>query len=271
MRIATFNVNGIGARLPRLLEWLEQAKPDVACLQEIKTVTDGFPRMEIEALGYKCAVHGQKGFNGVAILSKVGLEDVSTGLPGEPEDEQSRFIEATVGGDVRVACLYLPNGNPVPGPKFDYKLRWMRRLIDHARAQLALERPYVMLGDYNVCPTDEDVWDSAKMAGDALVQPESRALFHELLWLGFTDAIRAMQPKGRAFTYWDYQAGAWAKDWGLRIDHLLLSPQAADRLTGAGVDRRPRGQERASDHTPVWCTLAPSRSQAAPVSPPATS
>lgn len=258
MRIATFNINGTGARLPRLLEWLDEFQPDVACLQEIKCQTDNFPRLEFETRGYACAVHGQKGFNGVAILSKIGLEDVSIGLPGDDSDEQSRFIEATVGaGDsaVRVGCLYLPNGNPQPGPKFDYKLGWMRRLIEHAKAELAHERPYVLLGDYNVCPTDEDVWDVAKMANDALTQPQSRALFHELLWLGFTDAIRVFQPKGQAFTYWDYQNGAWAKDWGIRIDHLLLSPQAADRLTAAGIDRKPRGRERASDHTPVWCEL----------------
>ena len=259
MRIATFNINGIGARLPRLLEWLDEFKPDVACLQEIKCQTDNFPRLEFETRGYECAVLGQKGFNGVAILSKIGLEDVSMGLPGDDTDEQSRFIEATVGGSgdnsVRVGCLYLPNGNPQPGPKFDYKLAWMRRLIEHAKQELAKERPYILLGDYNVCPTDEDVWDVAKMAGDALTQPESRALFHELLWLGFTDAIRTVQPRGQAFTYWDYQNGAWNKDWGIRIDHLLLSPQAADRMVGAGIDRKPRGREKASDHTPVWCEL----------------
>ncbi|MCH8685193.1 exodeoxyribonuclease III [Pedomonas mirosovicensis] len=260
MRIATFNINGIGARLPRLLEWLDTFKPDVACLQEIKTQTETFPRLEFQTRGYECAVQGQKGFNGVAILSRIGLEDVSIGLPhlagnDDETDEQSRFIEATVGGDVRVACLYLPNGNPQPGPKFDYKLAWMRRLIAHAKTELAKERPYVLTGDYNVCPTDEDVWDVAKMANDALTQPESRALFHELLWLGFTDAIRAVQPQGHAFTYWDYQAAAWSKDWGLRIDHMLLSPQAADRMVTAGIDRRPRGQEKASDHTPVWCEL----------------
>lgn len=255
MRIATFNINGIGARLPRLLEWLDEFKPDVACLQEIKCQTDNFPRLEFESRGYECAVLGQKGFNGVAILSRIGLKDVSTGLPGDETDEQSRFIEATVGADVRVGCLYLPNGNPQPGPKFDYKLAWMRRLIEHAKAELPKERPYVLLGDYNVCPTDEDVWDMAKMAGDALTQPESRALFHELLWLGFTDAIRTFQPKGHAFTYWDYQNAAWNKDWGIRIDHLLLSPQAADRLVAAGIDRKPRGREKASDHTPVWCEL----------------
>jgi len=265
VRIATFNINGIGARLPRLLEWLDEFGPDVVCLQEIKTQTDSFPRLEFETRGYACAVHGQKGFNGVAILSRIGLEDVSIGLPGDETDEQSRFIEATVGegrSAVRVACLYLPNGNPQPGPKFDYKLAWMRRLIAHARAELARERPYILAGDYNVCPRDEDVWDVAKMADDALTQPESRALFHELLWLGFTDAIRTFQPKGHAFTYWDYQAGAWNKDWGLRIDHMLLSPQAADRLAAAGIDRKPRGREKASDHTPVWCELSNSRTSA---------
>lgn len=254
MRIATFNVAGIRARLPRLLDWLDSARPDVVCLQEIKTVDDGFPALEIESRGYHCAVHGQKGFNGVAILSRQPLADVRTGLPGDDGDEQARFIEATVAG-VRIAGLYLPNGNPVPGPKFDYKLAWMDRLIAHARHALDGEQPYVLAGDFNVCPTDDDVWDPRRMADDALCQPESRQRFRQLLGLGFTDAIRAVQPTGRAYTFWDYQGGAWAKDWGLRIDHLLLSPRAADRLEAAGIDRATRALEKASDHVPAWCVL----------------
>jgi len=255
VRIATFNVNGIGARLPRLLEWLEEAQPDVACLQEIKCQDDNFPRLEITAAGYQVETHGQKGFNGVALLSRTPISDISRGLPGDEEDVQARWIEGTVGG-VRIACLYLPNGNPQPGPKFDYKLAWMKRLIDRAGILLASEQPLVLAGDYNVCPSDEDVWDVRAMANDALTQPDSRALYRSLLNLGLTDAIRALIPAGRAYTFWDYQAGAWAKDWGLRIDHLLLSPQAADRLVDAGIDRKVRGREKASDHTPVWCALA---------------
>jgi exodeoxyribonuclease III len=247
--IATFNVNGIGARLPRLLEWLQAFGPDVACLQEIKCQDDNFPRLEISSLGYHVETHGQKGFNGVAILSRHPIHDVMRGLPGDPSDEQSRYIEATVQG-VRIGGLYLPNGNPQPGPKFDYKLAWMDRLIAHAKGLLATEKPVVLAGDYNVIPTDEDVWDPKAMAQDALTQPESRARLRTLIHRGYLDAIRSVQPKGKAYTYWDYQAGSW------QIDHLLLSPQAADRLVEAGIDRRPRAQEKASDHTPAWVKLA---------------
>lgn len=255
MKIATYNVNGISARLPRLLEWLEATHPDVVCLQEIKTITENFPRLEIESLGYHCTVVGQKGFNGVALLSRTPPEDILDHLPGDASDEQSRYVEATIKG-VRIGGLYLPNGNPQPGPKFDYKLAWMDRLTAHARQQLSKEIPFMLMGDFNVCPCDEDVYDPKALAADALTQPESRAQYRTLLSLGFTDAIRALQPAGRAYTYWDYQAGAWSKDWGLRIDHILLSPQAADRLQDAGIDRRFRGMEKASDHTPVWCQLA---------------
>ena len=255
MRIATWNVNSIKARLPRVLEWLGQARPDVVCLQEIKCVDEAFPRLEIEDLGYNIAVHGQKTYNGVALLAKLPLEDVTRGLPGDADDDQARYIEATV-GDVRVAGLYLPNGNPVDSPKFAYKLGWMARLNARARALKDLEQPFVLAGDYNVCPTDEDVHDPAGFADDALCRPESRRLYRELIYLGLTDAIAALDPKPHNYTFWDYQRGAWQKDHGLRIDHLLLSPQAADRLTGAGVDRAPRAREKASDHTPAWCELS---------------
>jgi exodeoxyribonuclease-3 len=258
MRIATYNVNGITARLPRVLEWLEAVKPDVVCLQEIKIETDRFPRAAIEAAGYHALVHGQKGFHGVAILSREPAEERCRALPADAEldadDVQSRYIEAEVGG-VIVGGLYLPNGNPQPGPKFDYKLRWMERLRTHARALLETERPVVLAGDYNVCPTDEDVFSMRRMADDALVQPESRRAFRALLADGWTDAIRARHPAGPVYTFWDYQAGAWQHDHGLRIDHLLLSPAAADRLIEAGVDRSVRGMEKASDHAPTWVKL----------------
>ena len=255
MKIATFNVNGISARLPRLLDWLAAAAPDVACLQEIKTVDEGFPVEAITAAGYHSLVHGQKGFNGVAILSRNPAVEIARGLPGDPDDEQSRYLEADIDG-VRVASIYLPNGNPRPGPKFDYKLAWFTRLDAHARTLRALERSVVLAGDYNVCPDAVDVFSEAAMANDALVQPETRAAFRRLCFQGWTDAIRAAQPSGRAYTFWDYQAGAWPRDMGLRIDHLLLSPAAADRLVNAGIDRAVRDGERASDHVPVWIELA---------------
>lgn len=255
MRIASFNINGINARLPRLLDWLERMRPDVACLQEIKTPTEAFPVAAIEAAGYRALVHGQKAFNGVAILSRLPAEERRRALPGDDEDAQSRYIEAEVAGVV-LGCLYLPNGNPVPGPKFDYKLAWFERIAAHGRELLALERPVVLIGDWNVCPAAEDVFSEQAMAGDALIQPESRAAFRRMLGAGWTDAIRARQPAGIAYTFWDYQAGAWPRDHGLRIDHALLSPHAADRLRAAGIDRDERGLERASDHVPVWIELA---------------
>ncbi len=254
MKIATFNVNGIGARLPRLLDWLAEAQPDVACLQEIKTVDDGFPTLAIEAAGYHALVHGQKGFNGVAILSKAVAVETQRGLPGEPDDDHARYLEAEIDG-VTVATIYLPNGNPQPGPKFDYKLRWFDRLNARAAALWATEMPVVLAGDYNVIPTPDDVFNEDVMAGDALVQPETRTAFRALLSQGWTDAVRSVQPTGKAYTFWDYQAGAWPRDHGLRIDHLLLSPVAADRLSNAGIDRTVRAGERASDHVPVWIEL----------------
>lgn len=255
MKIATWNVNSIKARLPNVLDWLKTAEPDVVLLQEIKTVDDGFPRLEIEDLGYDCAVHGQKSYNGVAILSRRGLEDVSAGLPGDDGDEQARYLEATVDG-VRVATIYLPNGNPTDSDKYPYKLSWMARLKDRAADLLADERPVVLGGDYNVIPSDDDVHDPVAWQGDALIKPETRAAFREILWLGYTDAFRAKVTTPHKYSFWDYQGGAWQKDHGIRIDHLLLSPQAADRLVDAGIDSRPRGKEKASDHTPVWCELA---------------
>lgn len=253
MKIATWNVNSVKARLPRVLEWLSAAAPDVVLLQETKTLDENFPAIEIEDLGYNLAVHGQKTYNGVAILSKFPIEDVECGLPGDDADEQARYIEAVTGG-VRVASIYLPNGNPTPGEKFDYKLAWMDRLFAHARGLLEWEESLVLGGDYNVCPTDIDVYDPESWADDALCRPESRTKFRSLVNLGFTDALREYH-SGPEFSFWDYQAGAWQKGFGLRIDHLLLSPQAADRLTGAEVDRTPRGKEKPSDHTPVWCEL----------------
>jgi exodeoxyribonuclease III len=255
MRIATFNINGTAARLPRLLDWLADKQPDVACLQEIKTISENFPVAALRDAGYHCLVHGQKGFNGVAILSRAPAVETQRGLPGNDTDEAARYLEADIEG-VRVASIYLPNGNPQPGPKFDYKLAWLERLAAHAATLAALEAPVVLAGDYNVIPTAEDVFSEAAMATDALVQPESRAAYRRLLHAGWTDAIRARTPVGQVYTFWDYQAGAWARNAGLRIDHLLLSPAAADRLRDAGVDHAVRGAERASDHAPTWVDLA---------------
>lgn len=254
MKLATFNINGIKARLPRLLEWLKEADPDVACLQEIKSMDDGFPRLEIEELGYHVETHGQKSFNGVALLSKEPMTDVGRGLPGDDEDEQARFIYATISG-VFVACLYLPNGNPCPGPKYDYKLAWMERFHTFGADLLTHERPAVFAGDYNVIPQAIDTHDPAAWADDALYRLETRNTFRRFENLGFTDAIRAVQPEGAAYTFWDYQRGAWQKDDGIRIDHIMLSPQAADMLKSGGIDRAARGKEKSSDHTPVWVEL----------------
>jgi exodeoxyribonuclease III len=254
MHIATWNINGVKARIDNLLQWLRIAQPDVLCLQEIKCATEAFPALEIEALGYNVAVHGQKGFHGVALLSKMPLEDVRRGLPGEPDDTQSRWIEAVVPagrGVVRVASLYLPNGNPIGTDKFTYKLAWMQALEAHARHLLAHEDPVVLAGDYNVIPEPFDAKRPEAWVEDALFQPQSRAAFRRLLALGYTDAIRACDPSHGIYTFWDYQAGAWQKNNGIRIDHLLLSPQAADRLDSAGVDSAPRGWEKPSDHVPV--------------------
>ena len=256
MRIASFNINGIRARRERLLEWLQETRPSVACLQEIKCQDADFPAADFEAIGYRAAWHGQKGFNGVAVLAdNEDPLEVVHGLPGDPEDEQARFIEADIRG-VRVVNLYLPNGNPQPGPKFDYKLAWMERLRARLAELLARERPTVVVGDFNVIPYDRDVWSPQAMANDALMQPESRAAYARILNDGWTDALAALNPRGGVWTYWDYQAGAWQRDHGFRIDHLLLSPEAADRLVKAGVDKEYRGREKASDHAPVWVELA---------------
>ena len=255
MKLVTYNVNGIKARLPRLIEYLAEQQPDIVCLQELKSSDETFPRAEIEGAGYRAVWHGQKGFNGVAVLSR-GEPPVERqrGLAGEPEDEHSRYLECTV-GDLIVASIYLPNGNPQPGPKFDYKLRWMERLRSRAAALLAEERPVVLMGDYNVIPHEDDTFSVRAMASDALMQPESRQAYRRLLAQGWTDALRWRWPGGGVWTFWDYQAGAWQRDAGFRIDHLLLSPQAADRLTDAGVDKAYRGREKASDHAPTWIML----------------
>ena len=257
MKIATFNINGIKARAEALPAWLDQANPDVVVLQEIKSVDDAFPREPLEQRGYRVETHGQKGFNGVAILSKLPLSDIRRGLPGDDADEQSRWIEATVEGarPVRVCGLYLPNGNPAPGPKFDYKLAWMARLERHAAAFLKDEVPVVMAGDYNVIPDPIDAARPEAWVTDALFLPQSRAAFRRIVNLGYTDAIRTRNSAAGIYTFWDYQAGAWERNNGIRIDHLLLSPQAADRLTGTGIDKAVRGLEKPSDHVPVWITL----------------
>jgi exodeoxyribonuclease-3 len=257
MKIATFNTNGIRARLPRLLEWLEREQPDVACLQELKCADDALPVLDIEGAGYRALWHGQKGFNGVAILVR-GRSPVlrQVGLPGDPDDSHSRYIEAEVDGIV-IASLYLPNGNPVGTEKFPYKLRWMERLRAHAAGLLAEERPVVLAGDWNVVTEDRDVWSPQGMAGDALMQPETRAAWRRILHQGWTDALRMLHPNDdKLYTFWDYTAGCWQRDAGFRIDHLLLSPQVADRLVAAGVDRWARGEEKASDHAPTWVQLS---------------
>ena len=258
MQIATWNINGVKARIDNLLQWLKIAQPDVLCLQEIKSSSDTFPAVEIEALGYNVAVHGQKGFNGVALLSKMPLEDVSRGLPGEPDAAQSRWIEAAVPagrGIVRVASLYLPNGNPVGTDKFSYKLAWMEALEAHARRLLEFEEPLVLAGDYNIIPEPFDAKRPDAWIDDALYQPQSRAAYRRLLAAGYSDAIRSCDPSDGVYTFWDYQAGAWQKNNGIRIDHLLLSPQATDRLVSATVDRAPRAWEKPSDHVPVSLEL----------------
>jgi exodeoxyribonuclease III len=256
LRIATFNINGTNARLPRLLPYLATAGNDVVLLQEIKCQTDNFPVATLADAGWHTLVHGQKGFNGVAILSREPATLIRTGLPGDDADEQARYIEAEVAG-VRVASLYLPNGNPQPGPKFDYKLAWLARLECHAATLLATEMPTVLAGDYNVIPSDlpMDIARPQMMANDALTQPESRAGWRRLCAQGWTDAVRTINPRSPCYTFWDYQAGAWSHNWGLRIDHLLLSPAAADRLADAGVDRDIRDQEKASDHAPAWVQI----------------
>jgi exodeoxyribonuclease III len=255
MKIATWNVNSVKARLAHLLAWLEEAKPDVLCLQEIKCLDADFPALEVKGLGYHIETLGQRSYNGVAILSKEPARDVVRGLPGDDSDQQARYLEATF-GDVRVASIYLPNGNPVGTDKYSYKLAWMRRLEAQARALLETERACVLAGDYNICPTDDDVYDPAAWREDALCRPESRARFRVLLTMGLVDAFRVHHAEPHRYSFWDYQAGRWMRDEGLRIDHLLLTPQAADRLAASDIDRTPRGRDKASDHTPVWCEIA---------------
>jgi exodeoxyribonuclease-3 len=257
MKIVTYNLNGIRARLPRLVEYLDEEKPDAVCLQEMKCADESLPVEDVRRAGYEGLWHGQKGFNGVGILTPAGAAAPTLrrmGLPGDPEDAQSRYIEAEVGG-VILASLYLPNGNPVGTEKFAYKLGWMERLRGHALSLLAEERPVVLAGDWNVIPTDEDVFSPRAMAHDALMQPETRAAFRRILHQGWTDAIRARYPEGQVWTFWDYTAGCFQRDAGFRIDHLLLSPQAADRLLDAGVDKSHRAREKASDHAPTWVRL----------------
>ncbi len=258
MKIASFNINGIKARIGALTDWLQEAQPDVALLQEIKSVDENFPREHFEDMGYTVETHGQKSFNGVAILSKLPLEDVTRGLPGDDEDEQARWIEATVMGDkrpVHVCGLYLPNGNPAPGPKYDYKLAWMDRLKSRAKALLATEEPFLMAGDYNIIPQDEDAKRPEAWAKDALALPDSRAAFRRIVNLGFTEAFRARHHAPGHYTFWDYQAGAWNRDDGIRIDHFLLSPQCADLLLDCQIDKEVRGREKPSDHVPIWVEL----------------
>ena len=259
MRIATFNVNSVNARLPNLLEWLKEADPDVVCLQELKCEEQKFPREAIEEAGYNCAVSGQKSYNGVAILSKLPFEVAQSRLPGEEDDSQARYLEVEVaipGGAVRVACLYCPNGNPMGTEKFDYKLRWMDRLQTHAKSLLNLEEPLILAGDWNIIPRPQDCYDANAWEGDALFQPGSRAAWQRLLNLGFTDAFMATVGEDHAYTFWDYQAGAWPKDHGIRIDHFALSPQAADHLQSVKIWRAVRGREKASDHVPVTADFA---------------
>jgi exodeoxyribonuclease-3 len=256
VRIATFNVNGIGARLPRLLEWLQREGPDVACLQELKAPDTAFPLAAVRDAGYGAIWHGQKSWNGVAILAK-GVEpiEIRRGLPGDPDDTHSRYIEASVRGIV-VSSLYLPNGNPQPGPKFDYKLRWFERLIEHARSLVDSGKPVVLAGDFNVVPTDFDIYNPKSWRKDALLQPETRAAYTRLLAQGWVDALRAQHPEEPIYTFWDYFRNHWTRNSGLRIDHLLLNRELAPRLRDANVDRWVRGQQGASDHAPTWVELA---------------
>lgn len=258
MKIATWNINGVKARIDNLCLWLKDSNPDIACLQEIKSVDEGFPRAELEALGYHVETHGQKGFNGVALLSRVSPDEIKRGLPGDDSDEQARFIEgvySTGARKIRVCSIYLPNGNPVDTEKYPYKLRWMERLKTFAETRLALEAPLVLAGDYNVIPSSKDCHDPAVWANDALFLPQTRAAFQRIESLGLTDALRATTAEAKVYTFWDYQAGAWQKNNGIRIDHLLLSPEAADRLVSVEVEKHVRAWEKPSDHVPVSATF----------------
>jgi exodeoxyribonuclease-3 len=259
MKIASFNINGIKARIEALTRWLSEAQPDVVVLQEIKSVDEGFPRAHFEDMGYNVETHGQKSFNGVAILSKLPLEDVTRGLPGDDSDEQARWIEATVTGEahsVRICGLYLPNGNPCPGPKYDYKLAWMERLEARARQLMEDEMPALIAGDYNVIPQAEDAAKPESWTEDALYRPETRAAFRRILNLGFTEAFRARTQGPGHYSFWDYQAGAWQRNNGIRIDHFLLTPACADLMTDCQIDRDVRAGDKPSDHVPIWVDLA---------------
>jgi exodeoxyribonuclease-3 len=258
MRIATWNVNSIRQRMENLTAWLREREPDIVCLQETKCVDEAFPREPLESLGYNLAIHGQKNFNGVAILSKLPFDEVTPRLPGDPEDDHARFIEAVVStpqGALRVASIYLPNGNPTNTEKYPYKLKWMKRLYDYSHERLKLEESLILGGDYNVIPAGIDVHNPELWVSDALFLPATRAAFRTLTNLGLTDAIRATTDEAGLYSFWDYQAGAWQKNNGIRIDHLLLSPQAADRLVTAGIDKHVRAWEKPSDHVPVWVEL----------------
>jgi exodeoxyribonuclease-3 len=255
MRIATWNVNSVRQRLDHLVAWLRDTAPDIVCLQEIKCVDEAFPREAIEALGYNVVTHGQKTFNGVALLSKYPLEEATPRLAGDEEDVHARFLEGVVSlksGVVRVACLYLPNGNPPETEKYTYKLKWMARLLEYSKQRLKTEEKLILAGDFNVIPAPSDVYNPAAWTGDALFKPQTRESFQALLGLGLTDALRAVTDAPGQYTFWDYQAGAWQKNWGIRIDHLLLSPQAADRLVDVGIDKHVRSWEKPSDHVPIW-------------------
>jgi exodeoxyribonuclease III len=265
VRIATYNVNGINGRVANLLGWLQETTPDIACLQELRAPDEKFPAAAIRAAGYGAVWHGEKGWNGVAILARDGgLTVTRRGLPGDPDDTHSRYIEAAVSGII-VGCLYLPNGNPVPGPRFDYKLKWFERLAEHAGHLLAIGAPTVLAGDYNVMPTDIDVYAPARWVDDALFRPEVREAYRRLVAQGWTDALRALHPHERIYTFWKYFRNAFARDAGLRIDHLLLSPSVADRLVAAGVDREVRAREHASDHAPAWVEIADEKAAAGPI------
>lgn len=258
MRIATWNVNSIRQRLDHLLAWLKETSPDIVCLQEIKCLDEAFPREPIEALGYNVVTHGQKTFNGVALLSRLPFDETRPGLAGDPDDVHARFLEGLVsvkGAALRVACLYLPNGNPPGTEKYPYKLKWMSRLLDYAKERLTAEERFILAGDFNVIPAPADVHNPAAWAGDALFLPATRERFQALIDLGLTDALRAVTDEPGQYTFWDYQAGAWQKNNGIRIDHMLLSPQASDHLLAAGIDRHVRSWEKPSDHVPVWIDL----------------
>lgn len=255
MKIATYNINGVNGHLPILLRWLEETKPDVACLQELKAPNEKFPEQAIRDAGYNCIWHGQKSWNGVAILSKnYEIKEVSRVLPGDPADEHSRFIEAVVNG-IHIVCIYLPNGNPAPGPKFDYKLGWFNRLNIHAKELMDKKFPTIITGDYNVIPTEKDAYKPESWVNDALFRPETRGAFNELVSQGWTDAIRQLYPTETIYTFWDYFRNAYGRNAGLRIDHFLLSPDLKDKLQAGGVDKDVRGWEKSSDHAPVWIEL----------------